>query len=56
MNMVNYTKSIDGDLTGNYYIGVYSIAECMFTINTFLVRKEGSTEQLQTVTLLNGVP
>ena len=34
--MINYTKDFDGNLTGNYYVGVYSIAECAFIINTFV--------------------
>ena len=38
VNMVNFSKENDGDLTGNYYIGVYSIAECEFTINTFVIK------------------
>ena len=42
--MVNYTKEIDGDLAGNYYIGVYSIADCTFTINTFIVKESEKKE------------
>ena len=52
--MVNYTKEIDGDLAGNYYIGVYSIAECSFTINTFIVKGDGT--ELNAVSLTNGIP
>ena len=37
VDVVNFNNKIDGDLAGNYYIGIYSISECAFTINTYLI-------------------
>lgn len=41
--MVSYSKAVDNDLEGKYYIGIYSIAECTFTINTFILKNEEIT-------------
>ena len=36
--MVNFTRKKDGDLNATYNIGVYSIADCVFTINVIVER------------------
>ena len=54
--MVNYTKKLDGDLTGNYYVGVYSIAECTFIINTFIERNSTKDLYENVISLENGMP
>lgn len=54
--MVNFTKKLDGDLAGNYYVGVYSIAECTFIINTFLIRNSSKDYFENLISLENGIP
>ena len=39
--MVNFTKLKDGNLNGSYYIGVYAISDCAFTINVIVERELG---------------
>ncbi len=55
VNLVNFKKEHEGNLKGNYYIGVYSIAECAFTMNTFLIKNK-SNRMNPFINLENGIP
>lgn len=58
INLINFTKEKDGKLSMNYYIGVFSISDCVYTINVIVERNEekevSATEKA--VRLWNGVP
>ena len=56
--MVNFTNEKDGDLNATYYVGVFSISDCVFTINVILERNSSNDipEIERAVRLYNGVP
>jgi len=58
INLVNFTKEKDGKLNMDYYIGVFSISDCVYTINVIVERNESKDvpEIERAVRLWNGVP
>lgn len=56
--MVNFTQEKDGDLNSTYNIGVYSISDCIFTLNVIIEREleEGMHEIEKAIKLHNGIP